>query len=171
MVDCDPLVRQMCRLPALIAAVAHMLRQPFFLAQVEGRDPRQGNMPQPLHRDAAGLAGQVAAALIWLDPYDADNGATRVVPGSHRDLRASPDQDDPADGIAQEDAAWLLAGEAGDILLFHPDLLHGATSNHSGTPRRSLLLTYAATHQREAFAQTAALRGVRMDYGESFAAG
>lgn len=150
MVDTDPLVQQLCRLPLLIAAVRHMLRAPFFLAQVEGRDPCQNNAAQPLHRDGAGMGGQVAAAMVWLDAYDAANGATRIVPGSHKG------------DAADEAAAMVLSGDAGDILLFAPDVLHGATSNRSGTPRRALLLTYADTGLRAAFGQTAALRGVRM---------
>ena len=157
MVDTDPLVQQLCRLPLLIAAVRHMLPAPFFLAQVEGRDPCQNNAVQPLHRDGAGMGGQVAAAMVWLDAYDAANGATRIVPGSHK-----------GDAAADEAAAVVLAGGAGDILLFAPDVLHGATSNSSGAPRRALLLTYADTALRDAFGQTAALRGVRMACDEDF---
>ena len=153
MVDTDRRVQQLCRLPLLIDAVRHMLRAPFFLAQVEGRDPCRNNAAQLLHRDGAGMGGRVAAAMVWLDPYDAANGATRVVPESHQGQSG-----------ADEAAAVVLSGEAGDILLFAPDVLHGATSNRSGTPRRALLLTYAVTALRDEFAQTAALRGVRMAY-------
>lgn len=160
MVDTDPLVQQLCRLPLLIDAVRHMLRAPFFLAQVEGRDPCRNNAPQLLHRDGAGMGGRVAAAMVWIDPYDAANGATRVIPQSHHDEKA-------AEGAAADEAAAVvLSGEAGDILLFAPDVLHGATSNQSGAPRRSLLLTYAVESLRADFAQTAALRGVRIDYDE-----
>ncbi len=154
-VDLDPLVRAACRLPALIAAVAALIDQPFFLAQVEGRAPRPDNAPQPLHRDGVGLAGRMAAAMIWLDAHDAANGATRLVPGSHR-------------GAGREDDAITLAGAAGDILIFHADLLHGATRNSSGAPRRALLLSYLGVSEQAGHAATAALRGVRMAADEIF---
>ena len=155
-VDLDPHVQAACRLPVLIAAVHHVLKAPFFLSQVEGRAPRQGNRPQPLHRDAAGSPGELMAAMIWLDAYGPDNGATQIVAGSHRS------------GDADAAVPEVLSGEAGDILIFDPDVLHGATTNHSGAPRRSLLVSYAAMTLHDQHRATAALRGVRMDTGEVF---
>ena len=154
--DLNPDVQRVCRLPALIDGVRHLLKQPFFLAQVEGREPLQGNAPQMLHRDGAGYPGQYVAAMVWLDPYDADNGATQIVPASHRD-----ECDPSAEAVT-------FTGDAGDILLFDPEVLHGATTNRSGARRRSLLISYAAVALRDAHKETEALRNVRMDTGESF---
>ena len=148
-VDLDRHVQRVCRLPALLAAAGHLLRTPFFLAQVEGREPLAGNAPQPLHRDGADGAGQTVAAMIWLDDYGAANGATQVVPGSHR-------------GEGSGDAL-VLSGGAGDILIFDPDILHGATTNLSGARRRSLLIAYAAAALQPQYCATEPLRGVRMD--------
>ncbi|OQW48537.1 MAG: hypothetical protein A4S16_14700 [Proteobacteria bacterium SG_bin6] len=156
MVDLDPLVRAACCLPALIAAARHLLAEPFFLAQVEGRAPCPGNAPQPLHRDAAGMAGRIVNAMIWLDRYDATNGATCLVPGSHRAA------------VGDGGTPITLVGEAGDILVFDPDLLHGATTNTSGAPRRALLLLYVAESLRAAQRATEQLRGVRMATEEVF---
>jgi hypothetical protein len=160
LIDRHALVQQLCRLPALIAHVQATLRSPFFLAQVEGREPAQGNRPQPLHRDGAGEGGRYMAAMLWLDPFDAANGATQVVPGSHR---TGPDQ--PAEAEAD---ALVLTGAGGDILIFDPDVLHGATTNHSGARRRSLLISYACLSLRDQHRQTAALRNVQMEESEIF---
>ena len=157
LLDLDPDVQRVCRLPALIDGVRHLIKQPFFLAQVEGREPMPGNAPQLLHRDGAGFPGQYVAAMVWLDRFDADNGATQIVPASHRD------------DCKAETEAVVITGDAGDILLFDPEVLHGATTNHSGARRRSLLISYAAVALRDQHKATEALRNVRMDTSETFA--
>ena len=131
-----------------------MLRGPFFLSQVEGREPLRDGGHQPLHRDGAGM--KAVAALVFLDAYGADNGATRVVP---RPLdRGEPD----------EALSLITAGEAGDILVFDADLPHGATCNHSGERRRSLLLSFIPEGHRATMAASRTVRNVRMDTSEVF---
>jgi ectoine hydroxylase-related dioxygenase (phytanoyl-CoA dioxygenase family) len=153
-VDLDPAIKAICRLPVLLEAAGQLIGAPFFLMQVEGREPCQGNPEQKLHRDAEGPDRQFAIAMIFLDPYGSKNGATRIVPHSHR-------------GDAS-DNGFIVSGQAGDIVVMDASLLHGATTNHSGAPRRSLLVTYADATLRDELCQTEALRGVRMDTSEVF---
>lgn len=157
-VDLDPAVRAICRLPVLLAGAAHRLAAPFFLMQVEGREPRPGGGAQLLHRDApASVPPRFVSALAFLDPFGPANGATCVVAGTHRGEGLA------APAGAAHPAAQVIAGEAGDVLLFDAALLHGATRNSAGAPRRALLITWAAQAELETQRQTKALRAIRME--------
>lgn len=159
LVDLDPTVQKTCRLPALLAAAGQMLGGPFFLGQAEGREPLPGGGHQPLHRDGAGL--NAVAALVFLDPYGPDNGATRVVP-------RALDPGDLGGDAPDETLSLVLTGEAGDVLVFDADLLHGAGRNHSGARRRSLLLSFMPECNRAVEDACRAIRDIRMDTREVF---
>jgi ectoine hydroxylase-related dioxygenase (phytanoyl-CoA dioxygenase family) len=159
-------VQRVCRLPAVLAAAGHLLRGPFFLTQVEGREPRAGSGAQGLHRDGGDPSRtEIVSALVFLDAYGPQNGATEVAAATHR-----------GDGLlapagAPHPQARVLQGEAGDILLFDANVLHGATRNATGAPRRSLLVTYVVAALQEDHRRTRQMRAVRMDTDELFAPG
>lgn len=166
MLDLDPRIQAVCRLPALLQVVGALIGSRYFLAQVEGREPLPGGGHQDLHRDlSAERPGDMVNAIAFFDDFGADNGATRLIPGSHRpapgETRAEPNA---------EQCAHYLSGCAGDIFVFDADLLHAASVNRSGDRRRSILIGYFAEQLYAAHLQTAQLRGVRMDTSERFSA-
>lgn len=164
MLDLDAKVQAVCRLQRLLTVVGALMGERFFLAQVEGREPLIGGGHQGLHRDlSAQRPGDTVNALAFFDDYGPDNGATRLVPGSHR-----PPPGEPPFDLNDELRSVQLAGAAGDILVFDADLLHAGSINPTGARRRSILIGYFAEPRYAAHLATAHLRNVRMDTSERF---
>ncbi|HKY95763.1 MAG TPA: phytanoyl-CoA dioxygenase family protein [Kiloniellales bacterium] len=101
--------------------------------------PGEGN--QRLHRDQncywkrfEGLEMQVSA--LWaLDDFTLENGATRVVPGSHRW---------PLDRLPTADDLVVQATmPVGSLLLYLGSTFHGGGANRSNAARLALINTYA----------------------------
>jgi hypothetical protein len=124
----------------ILALVAHVLGPAWKLGSLNARDAEPGQGAQPLHCDMGALPddrGPWVANTMWLlDDFTIGNGATRVVPGSHRAGRL------PADALADPSAPHpderLVTGRAGDVLVMNAHLWHGGTANRTAGPRRAL---------------------------------
>ena len=95
----------------------------------------------PLHWDMT-LAPPVrfgTQAILYLTDTAADQGAFSCVPGFHRRLeswlREQPAGADPRAQAVKELRAVPIAGEAGDLIIWHHALPHGATPNRAALPR------------------------------------
>lgn len=164
LLDLDPRVQAVCRLPVLLQVVGSLIGERYFLAQVEGREPLARGGHQGLHRDlSAARLGDTAQALAYFDDFGPHNGATRLVPASHRPDALGASCPPDMEALTQQ-----ISGTAGDILVFDADLLHAATVNPSGERRRTILISYRAEPTYAAHLATADLRGVRMDTSERF---
>ncbi len=164
MLDLDPKVQAVCRLPPLLAAVGALIGERFFLAQVEGREPLAGGGQQGLHRDlSAHRPGDTVNVLAFFDDFGPANGATRLVRGTHR-----PAPGEPPPSLGDELRCVQLEGSAGDIVVFDADLLHAGSLNPTGARRRSILIGYFAEPRYAAHLETAHLRNIRMDTSERF---
>lgn len=100
-----------------------------------------GERAQPLHRDdtpypfeMAGVELQIG--VMWaLDDFTAENGGTRVVPGSHRFLRSwhRPDVKNWESTVMKKGSALFYMGSA----------WHGGGANNSDASRMGLITTYS----------------------------
>jgi ectoine hydroxylase-related dioxygenase (phytanoyl-CoA dioxygenase family) len=139
-----------CAQPKAMAAIHHILRRPFRLSQFSGRDPLPGYGQQGLHTDwmprAANEPAWVVTAIWMLDDFTKDNGATRIVPGTHRLPGQIPKA--MADPSAHHPDELIVVGQAGSVLLFNGHLWHSGTRNNSRGSRRALQSVFWA---REAF--------------------
>ncbi len=113
----------------------------YWMSQAETIYIRPGNTAQPLHRDDVnwtyaarlGIDLQVSA-LVALGDYDAEVGATMVVPRSH-----TGGYDAPID----VSVAHPVEMERGDALVYLGSLAHGGGANTSkGRVRKALYIGY-----------------------------
>jgi ectoine hydroxylase-related dioxygenase (phytanoyl-CoA dioxygenase family) len=161
LVDKDRLFDRCWNHPMQLAAVAHVLGwHELKLFSLNGRAALPGEGHQALHadwREAVQPGSYQVCNSIWLlDAFTEANGATRVVPGSHRwGARPSDRMADPADPHPEE---VLLLGEAGTCVVFNAHLWHGGTANKTDRPRRAL---HGAFVRREHRQQTVQLDHLR----------
>ncbi|WP_063828613.1 phytanoyl-CoA dioxygenase family protein [Actinopolymorpha alba] len=139
LVNKDPIFYVCFSHPRVLAAMRHVLGE-FKLSSLNSRAALPGQGHQSLHADfgepvSAG-AYRVCNSIWLLDDFTADNGATRVVPGSHR--RATmPAQEMPDPAGSHPEEVQLIA-PAGTVVIFNSHLWHGGTLNRSDRPRRAM---------------------------------
>jgi ectoine hydroxylase-related dioxygenase (phytanoyl-CoA dioxygenase family) len=128
-------------MPGLLERVRHVLGPDIKLSSLNARsaDPHSSD-GQPLHVDMAALPderGYWVCNTVWLiDDFTPDNGATRVVPGSHR--WGTRPQDVLADPMAPHPDEVLVLGPAGSVAIMNSHVWHGGTANRTPAPRMAM---------------------------------
>lgn len=124
--------------PPLLAACCLIIGEPFKLSGTRLRTLEPGALSESLHVDVKHQADgwPIVGFIMMVDAFDAENGATRFVPGSHLQPR------DPSQAIADRNNVHeqqaLACGPAGSIIIFNGSAWHGHTANRSDRRRRSL---------------------------------
>jgi hypothetical protein len=150
LVDKGEEFQQVAAYPEVLERVAYVLRPKFKLSSLNARstDPHSPEA-QPLHCDAGSLPddkGYCVCNTIWLlDDFTRQNGATRIVPGSHK-WGKLPQQvlSDPA---APHPDEVLVIGPAGSVVVMNTHAWHGGTANRTDRPRRALHSFYCRYDQ------------------------
>lgn len=133
-VMCNPLLLGLCDEILLPSCARYQLN----LGHVLDRGP--GVDPQLLHRDQLVWNDvpkphpelQVATVIALVD-FTEENGATRVIPGSHRW---------PADRVPREDETVAAEMKAGSGVIYLGSTIHGAGGNRSEHWRRGMHMSY-----------------------------
>jgi ectoine hydroxylase-related dioxygenase (phytanoyl-CoA dioxygenase family) len=132
--------REVTQHPTLLAAAHYILARPFRVRESHGRNPLPGFGQQGLHADwmprSPGEPFYVVTSILMLDDFTAENGATRVVPGSHLSLQPPPKP--MAQPSAHHRDETIVTGSAGSLLVFNGHLWHSGRRNDSQGPRRAV---------------------------------
>jgi ectoine hydroxylase-related dioxygenase (phytanoyl-CoA dioxygenase family) len=124
--------------PPLLAACCQIIGEPFKLSGMRARTLNPGAPTEALHVDVKhGANGwPLVGCILMVDAFDAENGATRFVPGSHLQPREPSEVMNNPQGPHDEQA--LACGPAGSIIIFNASVWHSHGANRSARPRRSI---------------------------------
>lgn len=131
--------------PLLLSVLDRVLGPSYQLSAPTGIEIGPGEKAQVLHTDDGIYPlprphPEVVLNTMWaLDDFTVDNGATRVVPGSHRWTDRTP----------IEDETVTVTMPAGSVLFIVGNLWHGGGENRTERTRLGVLLEYAAGWLRQ----------------------
>jgi ectoine hydroxylase-related dioxygenase (phytanoyl-CoA dioxygenase family) len=120
--------------------VGHLLGPSFLLSNVNANITGPGGKPMFLHSDQDYVPSPfptyalVTNVMWFLDEFTDENGATRIVPRSHK-LLQHPDYTRQYDTVA-------VTGPPGTAMVFHGALWHQTGANRTRDQKRHGILTY-----------------------------
>lgn len=132
---CDRLVDN----PRVLAVLDRLLMPNYLLSALQAINIQPGEVAQLTHHDDGFYPiprprAPLAAATIWaIDDFTADNGATAVIPGSHRWGRRPPGPDDRPVPVVMP---------AGSCVFFVGTLWHGGGANTTTADRLAVTAQY-----------------------------
>ncbi|HEV2370497.1 MAG TPA: phytanoyl-CoA dioxygenase family protein [Acidimicrobiales bacterium] len=130
--------------PLAIEMMEHLLGYGFLLSNIDANIAGPGGKPMFLHADQSFVPDPwpwpypLVANIMWmLDDFTPDNGATRVVPGSHLEGHGPR----PAD-MAGRAKTEPVTAPAGTALVFDGRLWHQTGANTTRDEKRHGILAY-----------------------------
>lgn len=134
--------------PLVLALLDRLFMPNYLLSQLQAINVLPGEVQQPLHHDDGFYPiprprPPIGAAVIWaIDDFREDNGATRVIPGSHRWGDVQP---------AGIDTSRLVPAvmPSGSALFFLGTVWHCAGANRSDEPRMAATAQYCEPWARQ----------------------
>ena len=142
--------------PRVLAGIAHVLGTDIKLSSLNYRAAKPGSGLQKLHVDwhEAVVPGQYKVCnSIWLlDNFSKENGATRIVPGSH--LTGTLPQDVLLDQEAPHPDEIVIEAPAGSVFIFNSHAWHGGTINSTMKSRRAIHSYFCQSDQPQQVEQS-----------------
>ncbi len=126
--------------PKVLAAIDFVLGGSYKLSSLNYRSAKPGDGLQKLHVDWHQVVEpgsfKVCNSIWLLDDFSQENGATRLVPGTH--LSGKLPQDEMDDPLATHPDEIYVEAPAGSVIIFNSHTWHGGTNNRTDQPRRAI---------------------------------
>lgn len=126
--------------PKVLAAVQAVLGEQFKLSSLNYRAAKPGQGLQKLHVDYGNAVpedGYKVCNTIWLlDDFTSINGATRIVPGTHKSKQLPNEVLE--DTNLPHPYEIIIEAPAGSVFIFNSHVWHGGTTNTTNKYRRSI---------------------------------
>ena len=158
LIDKGAIFAELVSMPRILECIEQVIGPGFKLSSLNARstNPHNGES-QPWHADAGAIAddrGYWVCNSVWmLDDFTEENGATRMIPRSHRWRRLpAPGNADPLPDEA------LVTGKAGTVVIMNAHMWHGGTANRTDRCRRALHAFYTRDDKPQQQYQKASLR-------------
>lgn len=167
LINKDPMFEFCFTHPRLLAAANRVLVSGFKVDSLNARFALPGLGHQALHADWGSSdpaewdrvkAGHFFGmnSLWLLDDFTAENGATRIVPGTHRSYRVPAD--DMADTHDPHPDEVLPLEPAGTVIAFNSHCWHGGTLNRTQGLRRVMHMAFVPRDRKSLTDQRRYLR-------------
>jgi ectoine hydroxylase-related dioxygenase (phytanoyl-CoA dioxygenase family) len=149
----DPDFALCCGHPVLAEAATAVLGPDWRLAALSLRAPLPGCGHQGLHPDFEQRRTegpwQALSAMWCITAFTPDNGALRVIPGSHRVSTPPIDMQAFGSGMGPHPDEVKIVAPAGSVILFNSaDLWHSGTFNYSPAPRLAVTAGFGPSCSR-----------------------
>jgi ectoine hydroxylase-related dioxygenase (phytanoyl-CoA dioxygenase family) len=143
----DPLFARVPVHPRVLPVVERVLDPQCLLSSLTAIEMNPGQAPQPLHADDGSISlprphVPIVCAAIWaLTDFTLENGATHVVPGSHRfDRRPRPgEQAETVNGVMPK----------GSVIVYDGGIWHHGGANRSDGRRMGIVVNHCAGYIRQ----------------------
>lgn len=141
--------------PTVLPVVEAVLDNELLLSSLTAVETHPGQEAQPLHADDGSIPlprphPPLAVVALWaLTDFTEANGATRLVPGTHRESRR------PRPGETAETVQAEMS--AGSVLLYNGSIWHGGGANLTDSRRMFIVCNYCAGWVRQEESQLLAL--------------
>ena len=144
-----PVIATLIEHPTVLALADALLPKNYLLSSALAINVHPGETAQSFHIDDAPGGGPdipkprplFGISSIWaLDDFTGSNGATEVIPGSHRW---------PADRTPRPEDAVPVLMPAGSVVVFAGNLIHRGGANRAGKPRLAVTPQYCMPWMRQ----------------------
>ena len=137
--------------PRVLAAIRYVIGPRFKLSSLDCRMALPGQGHQAFHADwRSGVQPgdyYVCNSMWLLDDFTVENGATRVVPGSHRS--GQHPKDVLKDATQKHAEEIQLIAPSGTVIIFNSHLWHAGGLNQTDSRRHGMLAYYCRRDQKQ----------------------